>query len=680
MENPLLALNGLPPFSKINPEHIEPAIDQILAENRQQLAALVSSRHGNDWESLVTPLEELNDRINRAWSPVNHLHAVMNSEELRKSYNACLPKLCLYQTEVGQNEGLYTAYNELRQCNDFAKLSPIQCKIIDDTLRDFRLSGVDLPKNEKARFREIMTRLSELQAKFEQNVLDATDAWHIHVTDIHELAGIPEMDLERAAERAREQNKTGWAFGLDFPSYSAVITHAENRQLRETIYTAYVTRASDTGPDAGRWDNTEVMSEIIELRREAAELLGFTDYAEYSLAKKMAATATEVKAFLKRLVDKCRLTARQEYAELRKFAAGSLGLDDLKAWDIAFCSERYRQAKFAIDQEQLRLYFPITKVLPGMFQLVKKLYGITVTEIPKADTWHPDVRFFAITDSQNALRGHIYIDLYARPNKRSGAWMDECINRFVRKSGIQTPVAYLICNFSPPQGDLPSLLKHDDVLTLFHEFGHCLQHILTQVNYPAAAGINSVEWDAVEIPSQFHENFAWQKEIIDLISGHVKTGESLPNDMLANLKASKNFHAGLKLIRQLEFGLFDIQLHSGKVDNIQDTLHEVRAEVTIIPVPEFNRFSHTFSHIFAGGYAAGYYGYLWSEVLSSDAFAAFEESGLFNKETGKRFLQTFLELGGSRKAEEVFKAFRGRDVSQQAFLRHHGIEAADHAV
>ncbi len=679
MSNPLLTPRGLPPFAAIQPQHVEPAIDEILNDNRVAIARLLDGGQVHTWSKLVEPLEELADRLRRAWSPVGHMNSVVNSPELRAAYNACLPKLSDYATELGQNEDLYQAYQAIADGDEWSRLDTTQKKIIDNALRDFRLSGVALPADKKARFKTIMQELSNLHAKFEENLLDATNAWFKQIGDVKDLAGVPPTALGLMAQTAKQRDMEGWVLTLEFPSYIPVITYADNRDLRREMYEAYVTRASDAGPDAGRWDNTPVMEKILALRHESARLLGFANYAEYSIAPKMAQSTEQVLRFLTDLAERSLGLARNELEEVRAFAREHYGQDDLEAWDIGYYSEKLRQHRYAISREDLKPYFPEERVVTGMFQVVRRLYGLDVREIKGVEAWHPSVRFFEIYDEQGGLRGQFYLDLYARPNKRGGAWMDECITRKRDATGVQTPVAYLTCNFSPPVGDDPALFTHDEVLTLFHEFGHGLHHMLTQVDYPSVAGIAGVPWDAVELPSQFMENWCWQRVALDLIAAHYRDGSPLPEELFQKMLAAKNFQVGMQMVRQLEFSLFDFRLHleydPGKGPRVYEILNEVREQVAVMKPPSFNRFPHSFSHIFAGGYAAGYYSYKWAEVLSSDAFAAFEESGIFDRETGLRFLSTVLEQGGSREPMELFVEFRGREPTIDALLRHSGIAA-----
>ncbi len=678
--NPLLSYGGLPPFSRIRAEYVEPAVEAILTENRTAVARITAHESQPTWDDFVETLETLDERLHRAWSPTAHLNAVMNSPELRAAYNACLPKLSKYHTELGQNEKLQRGYQTLKSGSEWPSYSAAQRKLVEDALRDFRLTGVDLPPEKKQRFSTLMQELSKLEAKFEENLLDATQGWFKHLPGTQTPGGIPEAALARARHAAKSRQLDGYVFTLDHPSYSAVITHADDRALREEMYNAYVTRASDRGPNAGRWDNSTVMRDILRLRHEAAVLTGFNNYAEYSLADKMARTPEEITAFLTDLLRRSRPAAQREFTELQRYARERDGLQQLAAWDMSYYAEKLREERYAVSQETLRPYFPMQRVRVGLFAVMQKLYGITLQEVPDAEVWHPDVMLYEIHDEFGALRGRLYMDLFTRTGKRGGAWMDDALSRRRTPQGVQPPVAYLTCNFPPPVGDTPSLLSHDDVLTFFHEFGHCLQHLLTRVDYPSVAGINGVAWDAVELPSQFHENFAWTREGLTLVSGHYRTGEPLPDTLYPKMLAARNFHTGLHMLRQLEFCLFDFRLHAGAAANIDTafagrTLAEVRHEASVVPLPEWNRFAHSFSHIFSGGYAAGYYSYLWAEVLAADAYAAFEETGIFNRDTGRRFLDTILGQGGSREAMELFVEFRGRPPMLEAFLRLHGIAA-----
>ncbi|MET0061314.1 MAG: oligopeptidase A [Candidatus Thiodiazotropha endolucinida] len=672
--NALINMQGLPAFSSITPDMVEPAMDQLLQENRQTIQQLLSSQQEYTWKNLIEPLEKAEDRLSRAWSPVSHMNAVVNNDELRAAYNAVLPKLSEYATEVGQNGQLCNAY---KQVAGEAGLDRAQRKLLQNALLDFHLSGVDLEEDKKQRFKEISQELSQLTTKFEENLLDATNAWSKLITDESALQGLPESALALARQTAAQRDQEGWLLTLEYPSYLPVMTYADDRQLRREVYEAFATRASDQGPHAGQWDNTEAMERILELRHEQAGLLGFSNYADRSLAKKMARSSDEVIAFLTDLAERSRTQAERELNELREFTSERYGFDDLQAWDIGYYAEKLRQARHNISQEELKPYFPETRVLPGMFAVVERLYGIRIEETRGIDTWHPDVRFFEIRDSHNHLRGQFYLDLYARPKKRGGAWMDECATRFFTDTVDQIPVAYLTCNFSPPVDGKPSLFTHDEVLTLFHEFGHGLHHLLTTVDYPAVAGINGVAWDAVELPSQFMENWCWEKAALDLISGHVDTGDPIPDELYRRMYTAKNFQSAMQMVRQLEFALFDFRIHREydprRGGRIYEILQEVRQLVAVITPPAWNRFAHGFSHIFAGGYAAGYYSYKWAEVLSADAFSLFEERGIFNADTGQAFLREVLQQGGSRDAMELFVAFRGREPEIEPLLRHSGI-------
>jgi len=675
--NPLLDLDRLPPFSQIRPEHIEPAIDRLLAGNRAAIERRLNQGPPFTWKNLVEPLEVLDDRLSRAWSPVSHMKSVVDSEALREAYNACLPKLSQYGTEMGHNERLYQAYKAVAESDE--PLNTAQRKLLENALRDFHLSGVDLPPEKKARFKEISEEVSRLTSRFEENLLDATNAWSKLITDEAELAGLPESARDLACQNAEQHGESGWLLTLDFPSYIPVMTYAEDRALRREMYEAYATRASDQGPHAGKWDNGENMERILALRHELAGLLGFSSHAERSLATKMARSPEEVVGFLQGLAERSLPQAQRELAELRAFAREHHGAERLAAWDIGYYSEKLRQRRFDISQEEVRPYLPEDRVIPGLFALAERLFGIRITRAPSVDAWHRDVRFYEIRDAEGHLRAEFYFDLYARRNKRGGAWMDECTTRFFTEEMGQTPVAYLTCNFSPPVGDKPALFTHDEVETLFHEFGHGLHHMLTRIDYPSVAGINGVAWDAVELPSQFLENFCWEREVLDLISGHYQTGEPIPGHLYRRMKAAKNFQSAMQMMRQLEFALFDFRIHAeydpARGGRIYEILEQVRERVAVVRPPAWNRFPHGFSHIFSGGYAAGYYGYKWAEVLSADAFELFEERGVFDADSGERFLHSILEQGGSRDAMELFVEFRGREPEIEPLLRLTGIAA-----
>jgi oligopeptidase A len=675
MSNPLLQSYDLPPFSLIRAEHVKPAVEQILAENREQLKALLAT--GSEqwtWDALVEPLDQTGERLSQAWSPVSHLNAVMNSPELRDAYNACLPLLSQYFTELGQNQALFEAYQQLAKSDAFNDLDSAQQKIIEKALRDFRLSGIALPPEQQKRYGELQMRLSELQSKFSNQVMDATQAWTKHIVDASALDGLPESALAQARQAAEARELDGWLVTLEFPSYYAVMTYAHDRALREELYTAYCTRASDQGPNAGQFDNGPLIEEILALRQELAELLGYSNYAELSLATKMAESTDQVLGFLRDLAQRSKPATEADLAALREYAAGQ-GCSDLQAWDVGYFSEKLRQHRYAISQEELRPYFPTNRVIDGMFSIAERLYGITFREVSDFDHWHPDARLYEVVEGGEVV-GRFFLDLYARSNKRGGAWMDGARDRRRLPGGaVQKPVAYLVCNFTPSIGGKPALLTHDEVTTLFHEFGHGLHHLLTRIDYSAASGINGVAWDAVELPSQFMENWCWEPEGLALISGHHESGEALPKDLLDKMLAAKNFQSGLGMLRQIEFSLFDFELHARREPgrSVQQVLDAVRDETSVLRPPAFNRFQNGFSHIFAGGYAAGYYSYKWAEVLSSDAFSRFEEEGIFNPETGRAFREHILAKGGSKEPMELFVAFRGREPSIDALLRHSGL-------
>lgn len=679
MSNPLIGLEGLPPFSKIKPEHIVEALKSAIAHCRETIDSVLAQSNYT-WDNFVLPLEEADDKLSRMWSPVSHMHSVVNSEALRKAYDECLPLISEYSTYVGQHQGLYEAYKAVKESVEFGNLTVAQQTSVDNALRDFQLSGIALEPANQKRYGEIVARLSELASKFGNNVMDATQAWQKHVTDESELSGLPESALALAAHTAEAKGLEGWVFTLDIPSYLPVMTYADNQTLREEAYRAFVTRASDQGPNAGEFDNSAIMHEALTLRHELAQLLGFSSFAEKSLATKMAETPEQVFKFLNDLAAKSKPQAEQEVAELRDFANKEHGVSELKPWDYAYYGEKLKQAKYAISDEALRPYFPEHKVLSGLFETANRLFGIRVSEVKDVDTYHPDVRFFAIHDDKGELRGHFYLDLYAREHKRGGAWMDDCMGRKVRANGeLQTPVAYLVCNFNKAVGNKPALFTHNEVTTLFHEFGHGIHHMLTQVDAAPVAGINGVAWDAVELPSQFLENWCYEEEALNFISGHYETGEPLPKDMLDKLLAAKNFQSAMQMLRQLEFSLFDFHIHADFTPNtdcqIQATLNAVRERTAVVKAPEFNRFQHSFSHIFAGGYSAGYYSYKWAEVLSADAFSKFEEEGIFNPKTGREFMHHILEKGGSEAPMVLFTRFRGREPKVDALLRHSGIAA-----
>ena len=677
MTNPLLEKSDLPQFSKIKPEHIQPAIEQLIQECRKTTEQVLNQPNFS-WENFCQPLAEVNERLSRAWSPVSHLNAVKNSPELREVYQACLPLLAEYGTWVGQHQGLYNAYLQLKNSAEFAHYSQAQKKAIENSLRDFELSGISLPPEQQKRYGEIVTRLSELNSQFSNNVLDATMGWEKIVADENQLKGLPESALQAAKQSAQNKGVEGYRFTLEIPSYLPVMTYCENRQLREEMYRAFVTRASEQGPNAGKWDNSAVMEEILTLRVELAKLLGFEHYTDLSLATKMAENPQQVFDFLENLAVRCKPQGEKELAELEEFCKTTENVTALEPWDITFYSEKQKQAQYSINDEELRPYFPEDRVLSGLFELIKRIFNIRAVERFGVDTWHKDVRFFDLIDETDEVRGSFYLDLYAREHKRGGAWMDDCIGRKRKADGsLQKPVAYLTCNFNAPIGDQPALFTHDEVTTLFHEFGHGIHHMLTQIDIGEVAGINGVPWDAVELPSQFLENWCWEEQALAFISGHYQTGEPLPKEKLTQLLKAKNFQAAMFVLRQLEFGLFDFRLHHNyqpkKADQILDQLKSVKQQVAVIKGVEWARTPHSFSHIFAGGYAAGYYSYLWAEVLSADAYSRFEEEGIFNPTTGKSFLDEILTRGGSEEPMTLFERFRGRKPTLDALLRHKGI-------
>lgn len=680
MSNPLLTFTDLPLFSQIKPEHIQPAVEKAIADCRAKVEEVLASDAAPSWESIIIPLAETDDRLSRIWSPVSHLNSVQNSEALREAYEACLPALSEYGTWVGQHKGLYEAYKSIKESETFATLSQAQQKTMVDELRDFELSGIGLPADQQKRYGDISKRTSELSSNFSNNVLDATMGWSKHITDEAELSGLPESAMAAAKAAAEAKELDGWLLTLEMPSYIPIMTYADNKPLRREIYEAFVTRASDRGPNAGKWDNTDLISEELQLRHEVSRLLGFASYSEKSLATKMAESPTQVLGFLNDLAAKAKPQGEREVEELKAFVKEEFDIDELDLWDVTYYSEKLKQKLYQISDEELRPYFPESKAVSGLFEVLNRLFGMTVVEREGVDVWHESVRFFDIFDSTNTLRGSFYLDLYAREHKRGGAWMDECRVRRITENGeLQTPVAYLTCNFNKPVGGKPALFTHDEVVTLFHEFGHGIHHMLTQIDVASVSGINGVPWDAVELPSQFLENWCYEEEALAFISGHYETGEPLPKEMLDKMLAAKNFQSAMFILRQLEFGMFDFTLHTNYDPDlgakVLETLAEVKAKVAVLPSVEWNRFSHSFGHIFAGGYGAGYYSYLWAEVLSADAFSRFEEEGIFNTETGQSFLNNILEMGGSEEPMELFKRFRGREPQVDAMLRHAGIGA-----
>jgi oligopeptidase A len=667
-------LIGLPPFSHIDIAGFKSHLDALLTRNLEQITHLLQENHHYTWENLIYPLDDLADAVERLWSPLSHLHSVMDSEVLRECYDSCLPLLSAYEAAIGHNRQLYEAIKAV----DIHSLNEAQKKIIADSLRDFELSGVALPDTDKKRLESIQARLAELSNQFGNNVLDAAQAFTIHIPDAARVAGLPAHALNTAKELAEEKGLPGYVLTLESPCFQAVMSYGEDRALREEMYHAYVTRASDQGPNAGTFDNTAIINEILALRHEKAQLLGFNNYAELSLATKMAESTDHVLDFMNDLVSRAKNQAQDEFRQLEQFAAERFHLSPVKPWDVGYLSEKRRQDLFTLSQEDLRPYFPQPKVMAGLFATVQKLYGMTLEEIKGVDIWHKDVQCYAVVDATNQVRGYVYTDLYARPHKHSGAWMDSMQSRRKLIDGaIQLPIATLTCNFAKSSANKPAVLSHDEVVTLFHEMGHCLHHLLTQVDYLSGSGINGVEWDAVELPSQFFENWCWEQSALSLLTAHVDTDEPLPAELYERLMAAKNFQSAMGMLRQIEFSLFDFRIHQeyeAKESLVNDILADVRTKTNIVPIAPYNRFQHSFSHIFGGGYAAGYYSYSWAEVLSSDAFSRFEEEGVFNPITGQDFLKFILEVGGSKNAAEAYKEFRGRPATVDALLRHNGIK------
>ncbi|MBN7798490.1 oligopeptidase A [Parahaliea mediterranea] len=679
MSNPLLEDHHLPPLSRIRAEHVEPAVSHLIERNRAAIDDLLDSSDSYSWEQTLQPIEDLEDDLERCWAPVSHLNGVMNSEALREAYNRCLPMLSEYSTWMGQHPALYGAYRQIADGAEYARLDGARRKAIDNALRDFRLAGVALPPEQQRRYGEIQRRLSELGSKFSENVLDATHAWTREASE-EELAGLPPTALASARQAASRVGREGYLLTLEMPSVLPVLTYCDNAALREEVYTANVTRASGEGPHGGQWDNSALIGEILDLRLELARLLGFDNYAELSLATKMAESPRQVIDFLEQLAQRSRPQAQREWRELGEFAREQYGVQQLNAWDVAYYGEKLKQARYRVSQEEIRPYLPVDRVLSGLFQLVERLYQVEVRELGDFDRYHDDLRLFEVRQEGAAI-AQFYLDIYARADKRGGAWMADCRVRRQRKDGLQLPVAFLVCNFTPPVGDAPSLLTEQELTTLFHEFGHGLHHMLTRQHVAAVSGINGVAWDAVELPSQFLENWCYEPEALAFITGHFETGEPLPRELLDKMLAAKNFQSAMFMVRQLEFALFDFRLHMEwsleQPPSVQDLLDAVREQVAVLKPPAFNRFQHSFSHIFAGGYAAGYYSYKWAEVLSADAFSRFEEEGIFNRVTGAEFRDKVLAVGGSQDAMDLFVNFRGREPDIEALLRHSGIAAVE---
>ncbi len=675
--NPLLAATDLPAFTQIRPEHVEPAIDELIAEQRTAIDRLTAADAPRDFASVMLAQERIDQRLSRAWAPVGHLHSVADTEPLREAYGNAEEKLTDHSIEMGQNRALYAAVQAVADRPDFAGLSRAERAAVEHALRDFRLSGVALEEPARARFRAIGVELSKLTTDFSNAVLDATEAWQQHITDDRDLAGIPASGRAVLRQYAKDLDLEGYLVTLKQPSVQAVLTYAENRELRERVYWAYQTRASDQGPQAGKFDNSERIEKIMALRHEAAQLLGFANAAEESLATKMALSPQVVLDFLHDLAARAKPVAQAELKELRQFAVDELKLENLEPWDVGFVAEKLRQLRFTLDEEQLKPYFPLPAVIDGLFAVTGQLYGISLRLRDDIDVWSPEVRYYDVLDADGRVFAGAYFDLYARTGKRGGAWMDVCQARFRDGDALQLPVAFLTCNFAPPTENAPALLTHDDVLTLFHEFGHGLHHLLTMIDLPSIGGIDGVEWDAVELPSQFMENFGWDRPALNLFAKHYETGEPLPDELYERMLAARHFHAGLFLVRQLEFALFDFLLHleydPARGARTLEVLEKVRLAVAVLHPPAWQRFPHAFSHIFAGGYSAGYYSYLWAEVLSADAYGVFEEAGGIDRESGERFRREVLSVGASRPALESFVAFRGREPTPDALLRSYGL-------
>lgn len=676
-DNPLLNAHALPAFSTILPEHILPAVENVLDEYRGGIADLLADTRPRSFATMMLPQEALKERLEKIWSPVSHLHGVCDSEELRKAYSVALEKITEHASKLGQNRDLYLAVKTVADSAEFTSLERAARTLVNDALCNFRLSGVALEEPERSRFKEIANELAKLGSEFEEALLDATEAWSEHITAIENLKGLPDSVCDVLKQYGAEKGLNGWLVTLRQPSVHGVLTYADDRRLRERVYTAYNTRASDQGPHAGQFDNSQRIEKILALRHEAAQLLGFANSAEESLATKMAPDTPTVLQFLYDLVKRAKPGAEKDLAELKDFAAAEYKINDLQPWDIAYFSEKLRLQKFALNEEEIKPYFALPATLEGMFAIAQRLFGINFRERQDVDVWHPEVRYFDVFDENDQIIAGVYFDFYARAAKRGGAWMDVCRSRFRHKSNLQLPVAYLVCNFAPPTLDRPTLLTHDEVLTLFHEFGHGLHHLLTEIDYPSVAGIAGVEWDAVELPSQFMENFGWERDALNLFARHYQTGKLLPDELFQRMLAARHFQARMFLVRQLEFALFDFRLHleydPARGARVDDLLTEIRNQVAVIHPPVWQRFAHGFSHIFAGGYGAGYYSYLWAELLACDAFERFEQTNTFDVATGTAFRHSILAVGGSRPALESFIEFHGREPKAEALLKSYGL-------
>ena len=676
--NPFLSTHQFPQFGMFHVEHIEAAISELLASNRTIMKDLVESKEHPTWNNFVEPLEVIDNRFEKVWGPIGHLDATMNSDEWHDAYTACLEKVTQYHTEIGQNSGLYKKFKFLSESTEFDSYNIAQKKVIENALRNFKLSGIALSEDKQSIYKTLKQQLSQNSSQFGNNVLKATQAWSKNITDRSLLKGLPESAMGLLQQLAQQNGLKGWCVTLDFPSYIAIMTHAENRDLREEVYRTFSTRASDKS-EYSEFDNSQLIEKIRQDRHQLAQILEFNSYAEYSLATKMADSTEHVLGFLRDLAVKSKPQAEAELENLKTYAKVNLEISDLQPWDVTYASEKLKNSTLSLSQEKLRPYFPVENVLKGLFSITDTLFDIKVTKSTIAPVWHEDVQFFELKDAQQNVVGHFYLDLYARANKRGGAWMDSAVTRWKHSNGnLQTPVAYLVCNFTPPVADKPACLTHDEVTTLFHEFGHGIHHLFTKMEQLDISGISGVPWDAVELPSQFMENFCWEREGLDCISSHIETGEALPEELFTALKKGRGFQSAMMMLRQVEFALTDFELHADYIpeapEDILDLASRIRAEVAVITPPEYSRMLHSFSHIFAGGYAAGYYSYKWAEVLSADAFSLFEEQGILNKETGAKFKNTVLAAGGSIDPMELFKSFRGREPSIDALLRHSGIQ------
>ncbi len=676
-DNPLLNISSLPNFELFHVKHIEPAITQLLDDNRAEIVRLVAMTEIPSWQNFIEPLEVIDNRFERVWGPIGHLDAVKNSDEWHKAYTTCLEWVTAYHTEVGQNPGLYTKFNAIADSLEFMNYSLAQKKVIENALRNFRLSGIALPAEQQSEYQNISQQLSQLSSQFSNNVLKSTQACSKHITDESLLKGLPNSAKGLLKQLAENRDLTGWCLTLDFPSYLAVMTHADNRDLRAEVYRAFTTRSSDKAHNS-EFDNSNNILKIRSLRHQKANLLGFDQYADYSLATKMADSSEQVLGFLRDLATKSKPQAEQELVTLTQFAKTELNIADFQPWDVTFASEKFKSKTLSLSQELLRPYFPVESALKGLFEITHRLFGIRIKARKDVPVWHPDVRFFELIADNDDVIGQFYLDLYARENKRGGAWMDSAISRWRHPQGVlQQPVAYLVCNFTPPLEGQAACLTHDELTTLFHEFGHGIHHLMTEMEQLDISGISGVPWDAVELPSQFMENFCWEKEGLALISSHIETGETLPDSLFESLKKSRGFQSAMMMVRQIEFSITDFEMHAfynpEQVETVADLSQRIRQEIAVIMPPEYSRFMHSFSHIFAGGYAAGYFSYKWAEVLSADAFSLFEEEGILNPETGAKFKNIILAAGGSIDPMLLFKAFRGREPNIDALLRHSGI-------